>query len=194
MLHDVLGGKLWEWPAFEYPGRADPDHRGVRLYHRLAAAAAAQKPGEIALTDAQVHAFHEALRERPRAQADRARIVEAVIPQCLEPVDDAAFAKLLAASGLGRKRKSASSNFGMEVVDEGISGRTTVGAGQPRSGRASRAVRLTDGQLALVMTAAGPLQRIAGQLRVIGYTRVQDADVERAIKRAIVGLLHGAAA
>jgi hypothetical protein len=50
------------------------DHRGVRLYHRLAAAAAAQKPGEIA---------HEA-----------------VIPHCLQPMEDPAFAELLAASGL----------------------------------------------------------------------------------------------
>jgi hypothetical protein len=120
MLHALLGGWLHEWPIFEYPrdagptftvdsfghgpSAADSDHPKVRLYHRLAAAAAAQEPGEIALSDDQVHAFHEALGQRPLAQAERARIVEAVIPHCLAPMDDAAFAKLLAASGLGRKR------------------------------------------------------------------------------------------
>jgi hypothetical protein len=100
MLHALLGGWLHEWPIFEYPrdagpaftpSGADSDHPKVRLYHRLAAAAAAQKAGEIALTDDQVHAFHEALGQRPLAQAERARIVEAVIPHCLAPMDDAAF-------------------------------------------------------------------------------------------------------
>ena len=41
--------------------RAEPDDPCVRLFHRLVAAAATQEAGEIALTDAQVHAFHEAL-------------------------------------------------------------------------------------------------------------------------------------
>jgi hypothetical protein len=35
---------------------------------------------------------------------------------------------------------------------------------------------------------------VAGHLRLVGYHRVSDADVERAIKRAIQGLLHRAAA
>jgi hypothetical protein len=109
MLHDVLGRKIWE-DAFEYPKDAEPhDPGGVRMYHQLAAADTAQQPGEmIALSDEQVHILYEALRERPMTQANNARIIQAVIPHCLEPMDAAALAELLASVGLGQKRKSAS--------------------------------------------------------------------------------------
>jgi hypothetical protein len=61
------------------------------------------------------------------------------------------------------------------------------------------AIRLTDAQLALVMAAARPLgaekhsvflERVAGHLRLIGFMRVQDGDVDRAIHAAIRGLLN----
>jgi hypothetical protein len=120
MLHAVVGGKLWEWPCIEDPAASSPYPKGSfadehwkpdleaqALWQALAKASAAQQPGEIALTDEQVHTFHEALGERPRAQADKARIVEAVIPRCLQPMDDDAFAKLLAASGLTRRKRVA---------------------------------------------------------------------------------------
>jgi hypothetical protein len=64
-------------------------------------------------------------------------------------------------------------------------------------------LRLTDFQLNAVITAAGPLppekrsiclERIAAYLRQIGYAKVRDDDVERAIRRAIQGLLHAPAA
>jgi hypothetical protein len=53
------------------------------------------------------------------------------------------------------------------------------------------------------MAAAAPLpaekhdlflERVAGHLRLIGFMRVQDADVDRAVKRAIAGLLPPAPA
>jgi hypothetical protein len=64
-------------------------------------------------------------------------------------------------------------------------------------------IALSDCQLRLVMTAGKPLspdkrgallQRIAGHLEQLGYRRVQDADVERAITMALQGLVHAPAA
>jgi hypothetical protein len=107
MLHDVLGRKIWE-DAFEYPEDEARDPGGVRMYHRLVAADDAQEPGEIELSDAQVHTLYEALREQPRTQADHARTIEAVIPHCLQPMDDVEFAQLLASAGLVRERSSTS--------------------------------------------------------------------------------------
>jgi hypothetical protein len=67
MLHAVVGGRIWEYPVYEYSERAEPDDPCVRLFHRLVAAAATQEAGEIALTDAQVHAFHKALNAKGAA-------------------------------------------------------------------------------------------------------------------------------
>jgi hypothetical protein len=59
------------------------------------------------------------------------------------------------------------------------------------------------GQLALVMTAAKPLdpskratllERIASHLRCISVRRPTDSEVDRAIKAAMSGLLQGSAA
>jgi hypothetical protein len=64
-------------------------------------------------------------------------------------------------------------------------------------------LRLTGTQLHLVMTAAAPippekrsifLERVAGHLWRIGYQRVRDDDVGRAVKSALRGLLHESAA
>jgi hypothetical protein len=64
-------------------------------------------------------------------------------------------------------------------------------------------ISLTDSQLALVMTAARPLslekrsaflERIAARLRLVGYRKVADDDVERAIGAALRGLLQAPAA
>jgi hypothetical protein len=64
-------------------------------------------------------------------------------------------------------------------------------------------IALSDAQLKLVTEAARPipvdkrgafLQRIAGHLQQLGYRRVQDVDVERAISAASRGLLHAPAA
>jgi hypothetical protein len=64
-------------------------------------------------------------------------------------------------------------------------------------------LRLTDTQLRLVMTAAAPippekhsifLERVAGHLGRIGYLRVRDDDVGRAVERALKGLVHEPAA
>jgi hypothetical protein len=58
---------------------------------------------------------------------------------------------------------------------------------------------LSDSQLRLVTEAAWPipvdkrgafLQRIAGHLQQLGYRRVQDVDVERAVSVSLRGLLH----
>jgi hypothetical protein len=62
---------------------------------------------------------------------------------------------------------------------------------------------LPDRQLALVMTAATPLdpskratllERVASHLRRIGVRRPTDSDVDRAIKAAMSELLQGSAA
>jgi hypothetical protein len=62
---------------------------------------------------------------------------------------------------------------------------------------------LSDHQLELVMTAAGPLdpakratlmERIAGQLRLRAGRYVTDDDVERATRTALKGLVQGSAA
>jgi hypothetical protein len=62
---------------------------------------------------------------------------------------------------------------------------------------------LTDNQLAQIMAAARPLdpakhptflERVAGHLRQIGFMRVQDEDIDRAIRAAISGLVHEAPA
>jgi hypothetical protein len=64
-------------------------------------------------------------------------------------------------------------------------------------------LRLTDSQLSTVLHAGASLppekhstylERIAAYLRQIGYTKVRDVDVERAIQRAIQGLVHAPAA
>jgi hypothetical protein len=64
-------------------------------------------------------------------------------------------------------------------------------------------LRLTDAQLRAVLIAGGPLppekqsaflERVAGHLRLVGYNRVSDADVERAIRAAMAGLLQEPAA
>jgi hypothetical protein len=58
-------------------------------------------------------------------------------------------------------------------------------------------------QLRAVLIAGGPLppekqsaflERVAGHLRLVGYNRVSDADVERAIRAAMAGLLQEPAA
>jgi hypothetical protein len=63
-------------------------------------------------------------------------------------------------------------------------------------------LRLTDDQLRAVI-AGGPLppekqsaflERVAGHLRLVGYDRVSDTDVERAVQVALRGLLHAPAA
>jgi hypothetical protein len=62
---------------------------------------------------------------------------------------------------------------------------------------------LTERQLALVMTAATPLdpskratllERVASHLRRISVRQPTDSDVDRAIKAAMRGLLQGSAA
>jgi hypothetical protein len=64
-------------------------------------------------------------------------------------------------------------------------------------------LRLTDAQLQLVMTAAVPippekhsifLERVAGHLWRIGYQRVSNDDVARAVTVALRGLVHESAA
>jgi hypothetical protein len=66
-----------------------------------------------------------------------------------------------------------------------------------------RPLRLTDDQLRAVLIAGGPLppekqsaflERVAGHLRPVGYDRVSDTDVERAVHAALRGLLHAPAA
>jgi hypothetical protein len=61
---------------------------------------------------------------------------------------------------------------------------------------------LTDAQLRLTMTAATPLpqdkrdaflQRIAAHLGQLGFRRVADGDVERAVAMALKGLVQHAA-
>jgi hypothetical protein len=65
------------------------------------------------------------------------------------------------------------------------------------------ALKLTDAQLAMVMAAGRGLEpekrgqfleRVAAALRAHGYLKVQDLDVERAVKRALRGLMHDRAA
>jgi hypothetical protein len=64
-------------------------------------------------------------------------------------------------------------------------------------------VALRDFQLQLVMSAAKPLpvdkraaflERVGAHLGRLGYRHVQDADVERAVRAALKGLLHAPAA
>jgi hypothetical protein len=64
-------------------------------------------------------------------------------------------------------------------------------------------IALSDAQLRLVQTAAGPLspdkrsvllERVAAQLGQLGYRRVRDSDVERAVMVSLRGLLQHAPA
>jgi hypothetical protein len=64
-------------------------------------------------------------------------------------------------------------------------------------------IALTDSQLKLVTEAARSipidkrsayLERIAGHLQQLGYQRVRDVDVERAISTSLQGLVHAPAA
>jgi hypothetical protein len=64
-------------------------------------------------------------------------------------------------------------------------------------------VKLTGTQLHLIMLAAAPiplekrsifLERVAGHLGRIGYLRVRDDDVARAVTTALKGLVHSEAA
>jgi hypothetical protein len=64
-------------------------------------------------------------------------------------------------------------------------------------------VSLSDAHLVLVMTAAKPLppdkrsvllERVAANLDQLGYRRVVDADVERAIAASLAGLVEHAPA
>jgi hypothetical protein len=64
-------------------------------------------------------------------------------------------------------------------------------------------IALTDAQLRLVRTAATSLpigkrsvflERVAAHLRQVGYRRVKDADVERAVMVSLRGLLQHAPA
>jgi hypothetical protein len=62
---------------------------------------------------------------------------------------------------------------------------------------------LSDAQLHLVMAAAQPLplekrtvllERVAGHLRIIAARHLSDAEVERAIRAALSGLVQGTVA
>jgi hypothetical protein len=64
-------------------------------------------------------------------------------------------------------------------------------------------LRFTDDQLRAVLIAGGPLppekqsaflERVGDHLRLVGYDRVSDTDVERAVHAALRGLLHAPAA
>jgi hypothetical protein len=64
-------------------------------------------------------------------------------------------------------------------------------------------IALSDAQLRLVRTAAGPLPpdkrsvllgRVAAHLGQLGYRRVRDVDVESAVLKSLKGLLHEPAA
>jgi hypothetical protein len=57
----------------------------------------------------------------------------------------------------------------------------------------SRAVLIAGGPLPPEKQSAF-LERVAGHLRLVGYNRVSDADVERTIRAAMAGLLQEPAA
>jgi hypothetical protein len=95
----------WQWPAIEDPAdeSPEPDPDGLALYRRLVREDG--HPGTLALTDAQMHHFADVLTGWGHPALERARAVEAIIPRCLQPMDDEAFGDLLAAA-MGRRHQA----------------------------------------------------------------------------------------